>query len=324
MGHCPRITVPELQLDNAIQWLLYSRRLDIQRPTFKLINQRVKFKILMQRAQARAHNISQRVMDHIRSNRLQPGDQLPTESDMAGTLGINRSTLREVYVQMLGQGLILRQHGKGTFVGQAPIKDGAVTDESFAGRIGAAGFSPTVDVVHTGRVPLDAMLAREFGFPVGTLASRLLRLYRANQTPAVLVDDFFAPSIDGDRIDLGRYGLDMIAGLHTQVDLVGAHLNMSTTAVSLPEDKALLLGLGPQVPALLTYGVLRTRQGATIAVAWAWLNPLLVEVKNSRIIMLSAPPVLAVPGEVSLVHHGHPGHGPRTIQVRQQPVVQAV
>lgn len=71
----------------------------------------------MQKAQTRAHYISQQVLDHIRSNSLQPGDQLPTESDMAVELGINRSTLREVYVQMLSEGLIVRQHGRGTFVG---------------------------------------------------------------------------------------------------------------------------------------------------------------------------------------------------------------
>lgn len=278
----------------------------------------------MQKALTRAHYISQQVLDHIRSNSLQPGDQLPTESDMAVELGINRSTLREVYVQMLSKGLIVRQHGKGTFVGRTPIKDGDVSHESFAGRIGAAGFSPTVDVVHSGRVRLDAQLAREFGFPVGTLSSRLIRLYRANGTPAVLVDDFFAPNIDGDRIDLGRYGLDMIAGLHTQVDLLGAHLDMSTTAVSLPDEKAFLLGLEPQVPALLTYGVLRNRQAVTIAVAWAWLNPLLVEVKNSRIILLSSPPVLAVPGEVTLLHHGRPGFVPVTAKAREKSVAQSV
>ena len=43
------------------------------------------------------------------------------------------------------------------------------------GRIGAAGFQPTVDVVASERVRLDAALAHEFGCEKGTEVSRLVR-----------------------------------------------------------------------------------------------------------------------------------------------------
>jgi len=258
----------------------------------------------MQKAETRARSISAQVLKFIQSNSLKAGDQLPTEDAMAEELGINRSTLREVYVRMLSQGLIVRQHGKGTFVGQAPIKDGAVPYDGFAGRIGAAGFNPTVDILANGRVPLDAILAREFGCVAGTQASHLLRLFRANGTPVVVIEDSLAPDVDGDRIDMARYGLDMIAGLRTQVDMDGAHMDLSTTALALPDEKANLLGLAAQAPALHTYSVTRSRVGKAIAVAWAWLNPQMVEINGSRTITPDSASALALPGELRLVRDG--------------------
>ena len=251
----------------------------------------------MDKSEIKAHAISSQVLQYIQHRGLKSGDQLPAEADMAGELGINRSTLREVYVRMVGQGLIVRQHGMGTFVGQAPIKDGNVVHDGFAGRIGAAGFKPTVDVVVSERVRLDAALAQEFGCDKGTEVSRLVRLFRATGTPAVLIEDHLAPHIDGRKIDLERHALNMIAGLNTQVPMAGARMDLSTTAVALPADKAALLGLPAGSPALHTYSVLRSELGSVIAVAWAWLNPLLVEVKSSRTVSLTSPS-LSVAGEI--------------------------
>lgn len=251
----------------------------------------------MDKSEIRARTISSQVLQYIRHKGLKVGDQLPAEADMAGELGINRSTLREVYVRMMGQGLIVRQHGMGTFVGQAPIKDGNVVHDGFAGRIDAAGFHPTVDVMASERVRLDAALAHEFGCVKGTEVSRLVRVFRATGTPAVLIEDHFAPQIDVRKIELDRYALDMIAGLNTQVNMVGARVDLSTTAVALPADKAALLGLPAKSPALHTYSIMRSELGAVIAITWAWLNPRLVEVKASRTVTLTSPS-LAVAGDI--------------------------
>jgi GntR family transcriptional regulator len=46
----------------------------------------------------------------------QPGEQLPSEKELAVQLGISRSTLREALLNLEQEGVVLRKHGIGTFV----------------------------------------------------------------------------------------------------------------------------------------------------------------------------------------------------------------
>lgn len=61
--------------------------------------------------QARQH-----LLGLIEDGTFQPGEQLPSEADLAAQMGISRPTLREALQHLERQGLIVRKHGVGTFV----------------------------------------------------------------------------------------------------------------------------------------------------------------------------------------------------------------
>ncbi len=61
--------------------------------------------------QARQHLLSL-----IENGTYQPGEQLPSEVDLAAQLGISRPTLREALLHLEQEGMIFRRHGVGTFV----------------------------------------------------------------------------------------------------------------------------------------------------------------------------------------------------------------
>jgi GntR family transcriptional regulator len=55
---------------------------------------------------------------------LQPGDQLPTEPELAKMLGVSRPTLRDVLGTFSERGLLVRRQGVGTFVSsRLPVLD---------------------------------------------------------------------------------------------------------------------------------------------------------------------------------------------------------
>jgi GntR family transcriptional regulator len=75
--------------------------------------------------------------------RLQPGDRLPPEPELARSLGVSRPMLREVVGALVERGLLVRQHGVGTFVAsraQGPVLDAGFevleSLDSLAGRMG--------------------------------------------------------------------------------------------------------------------------------------------------------------------------------------------
>ena len=73
--------------------------------------QRLKINKLPLYLQARQHLLSL-----IEDGTYQPGEQLPSEVDLAAQLGISRPTLREALLRLEQEGMILRRHGIGTFV----------------------------------------------------------------------------------------------------------------------------------------------------------------------------------------------------------------
>lgn len=62
--------------------------------------------------------ISQHIREQIEAKVLQPGDRLPSFSEMKQRFGINKYTLERAQALLEQEGLIVREHGRGTFVAQ--------------------------------------------------------------------------------------------------------------------------------------------------------------------------------------------------------------
>lgn len=59
-----------------------------------------------------ADDIRQRILDGV----YQPEEQLPTESDLMAEYGVSRIVVRNAVQALVSEGLVTKQHGKGTFV----------------------------------------------------------------------------------------------------------------------------------------------------------------------------------------------------------------
>lgn len=61
---------------------------------------------------------TERIIQHILDNDMKPGDRLPNEYELAGQLGIGRSTLREAIRRLASRNVLEVRQGAGTFVSQ--------------------------------------------------------------------------------------------------------------------------------------------------------------------------------------------------------------
>src|SRR5882762_5961459 len=59
----------------------------------------------------------------IESGSLKRGERLPATRELAGLLGLNRTTISAAYELLEAEGLISGQVGKGSFVTSAPGRD---------------------------------------------------------------------------------------------------------------------------------------------------------------------------------------------------------
>jgi DNA-binding transcriptional regulator YhcF (GntR family) len=79
----------------------------------------------------------------IAAGRLAPGERLPGVRELAQQAGVNVNTVRAVYTRLAEQGVIVSEHGRGTFVGQMAGQDELVRlAERAAGEARRSGVDP--------------------------------------------------------------------------------------------------------------------------------------------------------------------------------------
>lgn len=60
--------------------------------------------------------ISEKLRDRIEQGQYQPGEQLPSESQLIAEFDVSRTTIRQAIANLITQGLVFSHQGKGVFV----------------------------------------------------------------------------------------------------------------------------------------------------------------------------------------------------------------
>jgi GntR family transcriptional regulator len=94
--------------------------------------------------------------DAIADNRLPAEEALPPERELAEEFGVSRITVRKALDALVGEGMLTRRQGAGTFV--APHADEARVEKSFSK---LSSFSE--DMISRGRRPESVWLSRASG-----------------------------------------------------------------------------------------------------------------------------------------------------------------
>lgn len=68
------------------------------------------------------------LLDQIRSGRLVPGGQLPTEAELCESFEVSRTVVREAIARLRSEGLVVPRQGKGVFVSEAPLGSFSIPD----------------------------------------------------------------------------------------------------------------------------------------------------------------------------------------------------
>ena len=143
----------------------------------------------------------------IANGRLRPGEQLPSVRGLAEVAGVNVNTVRSVYARLEGEGFVVTQHGRGTFVADNVPQ---VDPRAAAARVLAGSGPSTRSELKEQISALEAHLSAHAA-PVsprrGGKAPRVLSTEELAQVRDELVDRLEA--LDAMRDDL----VDLLASL---------------------------------------------------------------------------------------------------------------
>jgi GntR family transcriptional regulator len=135
--------------------------------------------------------IQQGILEQIQRGLLKPGQQLPTETELAQQYQVSRITAKRALDELVRQGRAFRQQGRGTFVAQTRIRDISGFG-SFSEDMRARGLIPGAQVLMFKEVEPDEDTQEHLHLAQGEHVYLLKRLRLANDEP-VAVETAYLP-----------------------------------------------------------------------------------------------------------------------------------
>ena len=119
----------------------------------------------------------------IQVGELKPHDPIPTEGELMQRYGLSRTTVRQAAGNLVKEGYLYRQRGKGTFVSRPKQRHGLAKLTSFSEDMRSRGMAPSSKVLELEvvRVPEHVSGCLEIG--KGTLVWKIARLRFADGEP---------------------------------------------------------------------------------------------------------------------------------------------
>lgn len=188
--------------------------------------------------------IKEYILYKIHSGELEPHDRIPSERSLSEQFGVSRLTVGKAIKELVLEGKLYTQIGKGTFVSEDPIDQTLDMLTSFSEEMERRGQHPRSEVVQQGIVPAEDPIAHRLHIPVGAKLVMLKRIRLANEQPVALETAYLiATYCEGilDRFNFARESLYEVLRTHYRLRLVHAEQEIGARPASTEETRMLHL-----------------------------------------------------------------------------------
>lgn len=129
------------------------------------------------------HQLKLALRQDIMQALYKPGDRLPSESELIRRYGISRITVRQALEALEAEGLIVRRHGKGSYVAEAHIEQELVRLTDFVEDMQQAGLAASSRVVSFTQETASPLVSEALKLPAESAVVRVDRLRLADDRP---------------------------------------------------------------------------------------------------------------------------------------------
>jgi len=168
------------------------------------------------------------LVEEVESGRWQPNQQIPSESELCEHFGVSRTVVRQAISNLVQDGLLYREKGRGTFVAKPKIMESLAQNLSgFYEDMVARGLKPVTKVLEQTKVEANRKVAENLGLSRGAPVIKVDRLRFVNGEPLVWVITYLpyeiCPPLLEEDLNLQslyalleeKYGLQIVRGRRT-------------------------------------------------------------------------------------------------------------
>jgi len=215
----------------------------------------------------RYYQLREIIRERIVSGAWAPGSLIPSERELCARYGISRMTARQSITELVNEGLLYREQGKGTYVGRPKIAQQLLRLTGFTEDMKSRNQRPGAKVLVAEMWPADDETAERLRIRAGQPVYRLQRLRLADAEPLALETSCIS-FIGCERLlanDLERNSLYHL--LETVYDVPPLAAEQEVEAGIAAEEEARHLQVAAGSPVLRTRRLTTTRRNQPIEYA---------------------------------------------------------
>jgi GntR family transcriptional regulator len=141
------------------------------------------------------HQLEEYIKSQIESGELKPDEAIPSERVYADLFKISRMTIRQALTNLVNDGYLYRQKGKGTFVNQKKVENRLEGMTSFTEDMKERGLTPGSRLVSFEIIPASRKIADMLHLVEHTPVFEIKRVRLADDAPLALETTFLPANL---------------------------------------------------------------------------------------------------------------------------------
>jgi GntR family transcriptional regulator len=129
------------------------------------------------------YQIEEGMKELIAREELKPGDLVPSERELSERYDVSRMTVRQAISNLVNDGYLVRQRGKGTFVASGKIEQALQGLTSFSEDMRARGMTPSSTLLEFNIVSAPVLIASKLKLKEGESVYEIKRVRLADDIP---------------------------------------------------------------------------------------------------------------------------------------------
>lgn len=209
-----------------------------------------------ERKRTKYRHIWRELQSDIQSGRWKVGQQIPSESALSDTYGVSRGTVRNAIEQLVNDGMLRKEQGRGTFVISVVPRLRKNLDwlASFTRQLRDSGIKPSTEVLAADLMSVgqaEGRIIEGFGLSETDEVVYIRRLRRGNDVPFAIQTVYLRPERCPDILDKG-VDLSHLFRLYAErydTRIIWGNEIIRVAAAS--DDEAALLEIAPGAPVVI-------------------------------------------------------------------------
>ncbi|MEC1178284.1 GntR family transcriptional regulator [Metasolibacillus meyeri] len=155
--------------------------------------------------------IEEIIKQRILSNEYKIGDAIPSERELSVQFDVSRMTVRQSITNLVNDGMLYREKGRGTFVANPKLEQPLQGLTSFTEDMRARNMVPSSKVVRFEKIIPSVDVARDLQLELGEEVFFVIRIRNADGTPMAIERTYIPvkiyPQLDASMLTGSLYSL---------------------------------------------------------------------------------------------------------------------